>query len=59
MYGVYFGYLIPKTLQVLRMDESNSKKALKFRHGLALLYQFIDFILRIHDNNMWFGYLDF
>ena len=57
---MYFGYLIPKHQKVLRLDTTHLRAIIGFKHGLMLLHQFIDFIIKIHmKENLRFGHLDF
>lgn len=57
-YRLYFGYLIPRYKKVMPLDVSHIR-LIAFKHGLMLLYQFIDFVHRIHLKGRNFGYLDF
>jgi len=57
-YRLYFGFLIPKFRKTLPLDISHMQ-IIGFKHGLMLLHQFIDFIIRIHQKDQKFGYLDF
>ena len=42
------------------MDLVNMKNVIAFKHGLMLLHQFIDMIIKIHqDPELTFGHLDF
>jgi hypothetical protein len=55
---MYFGFLIPKFRKTLPVD-SNNLSIIGFKHGLMLLYQFIQFMVNIHKKEHNFGYLDF
>jgi hypothetical protein len=57
---MYFGFLIPQHQKVLKLDTQHMGAIIGFKHGLMLLHQFIDFIIRIHQKgNLKFGHLDF
>ena len=55
---MYFGFLIPKFKRTLPLDIEHLK-IIGFKQGLQLIYQFIDFIGRIHQSDHMFGFLDF
>lgn len=57
---MYFGFLIPKSQRVVRLDLINMKNTIAFKHGLMLLHQLMDMIINIHkDQDLQFGHLDF
>lgn len=57
---MYFGFLIPKSQRVVRLDLVNMKNIIAFKHGLMLLHQLIDMIIKIHqDPLLTFGHIDF
>lgn len=55
---MYFGFLIPKFKKSLPMDLNNLSNYIGFKHGLMLLHQFLDFMLRIHKKDHKFGHFD-
>ena len=40
------------------MDLNNLSNYIGFKHGLMLLYQFLDFMIRIHKKDHKFGHFD-
>ena len=57
-YRLYLGFLIPKFKRTVPLDIQHCK-IISFKHGLMLLYQFIEFVTRIHEKEYKFGHLDF
>lgn len=57
-HSMYFGFLIPKFKKSLPMDLNNLSNYIGFKHGLMLLHQFLDFMLRIHKKDHKFGHFD-
>ena len=57
-YRLYFGFMIPRFRMTLSLDIKRIK-ILMFKHGLMLLYQFLDFVSKIHLKDLRFGFLDF